>query len=91
MGPYTPRVRRDLDVGPGANSLSVRAPWAPANHLSAQRGWGFHTVRGGTDPGYLRFRPRVVGDVEIWKDLWSGDGTLSSPWRRFFVSEHGRR
>ena len=32
-------------------------------------GWGFHTVRGGFDPGELRFRPRVVGVVEILKDL----------------------
>ena len=39
-------------------------------HLAAitQLGWRFHTLRGGTDPGDLRFRPRVVGVVEIWKD-----------------------
>ena len=38
-----------------------------------------HTVRGGIDPGGHRFRPRVVGVVEIWKDFLSVDGTLSSP------------
>ena len=32
-------------------------------------GWGFHTLRGGIDPGDLRFRLRVVGVVEIWKDF----------------------
>ena len=34
---------------------------------TSQNGWGFHTLRGGIDPGNLRFRPRVVGVVEIWK------------------------
>ena len=32
-------------------------------------GLGFHTLRGGIDPGDLRFRPRFVGDVETWKDF----------------------
>ena len=41
--------------------------------------WGFHTLRGGIDPGDLRFRPRVAGIVEIWKDFKPGDETLSSP------------
>ena len=27
--------------------------------------WGFHIVRGGVDPGELRFRPRVVGVVHV--------------------------
>ena len=36
-------------------------------------------MRGGIDPGNLRFRPRVVGVVEVWKDFYSGDDTLSSP------------
>ena len=30
---------------------------------------GFHTVRGDIDPGYLRFRLRVVEFVEIRNDL----------------------
>ena len=29
----------------------------------------FHTLRGGIDPGDLRFRPRVVGVVEIFRDV----------------------
>ena len=28
---------------------------------------GFHTLRGGNDPGDLPLRPRVVGVVGIWK------------------------
>ena len=35
-------------------------------------GWGFHTVRGGVDPGKLRFRPRVVGVAHVWKDFDPG-------------------
>ena len=35
-------------------------------------------MRSGIDPWDLRFRPRVVGAVEIWKDFKSGDETLSS-------------
>ena len=30
---------------------------------------GLHTLRGGIDPGDLRFRPRDVGVVEIWRDI----------------------
>ena len=37
-------------------------------------------MRGGVDPPReLRFRPRVVGFVDVWKDFRSGDGNLSSP------------
>ena len=33
-----------------------------------QWGWAFHTLRGGIDPGDLRFRRGVVGVVDTWKD-----------------------
>ena len=46
---------------------------------TSQVGWGFHTLRGGIDPGDLRFRPRVVGVVEMWKDFQYEDETLSYP------------
>lgn len=36
-------------------------------------------VEGGIDPGDHPFRPRVVGFVNMWRDLWSWDGTVSSP------------
>ena len=42
-------------------------------------GLGLYTVRSGIDPGDLRFRPRYVGVMEIWKDFLSGDGNVSSP------------
>ena len=32
-------------------------------------GWGFHTVRGGIDPGNHRFCPRFVGVVDVSKDF----------------------
>ena len=28
--------------------------------VACQWGWGFHTLRGGIEPGDLRFGPRVV-------------------------------
>ena len=40
-----------------ATSQLATSPWD----------WGFHTVRGGVDPGEFEFRTRVVGVVEIWK------------------------
>ena len=30
-------------------------------------GWGFHTVRGGIDPGDLRFRNQDVGSFRMLK------------------------
>ena len=53
--------------------LSPRsASMSPSKSAITQRGWGFHTVRGGIDPGNIRFRPRVVGVVDIWKDFDRG-------------------
>ena len=48
--------------------------------ISNQRmGLGFPTVRGVLDPGDHRSRPRLIGVVNVRKDLRSGDGTISSP------------
>ena len=33
------------------------------------QGWGFHTVRGGIEPGEHRFRPRYVVVVDVRKDF----------------------
>ena len=44
-----------------------------------QWGWGFHIARGEFDPGDLRFRPRVVEGVEIWKGFYPGEISLASP------------
>ena len=35
---------------------------------------GLDTVRGGVDPGDLRFRRRAVGVVDEWKDFLTGGG-----------------
>ena len=51
----------------------------PNQSAIGQWGWGFHTVRGGFDPGDHRFRPQVVGGVDVWRALRPGGGTLSSP------------
>ena len=41
---------------------------SPSQSAIIQWGWGFHTLRSGTDPvGSLP--SRVVGVVEIWKDF----------------------
>ena len=50
--------------------LSPRAgSMTPSQSAITHWGWGFHTLRGGIDPRDLRFRPRVVGIGEIWKDF----------------------
>ena len=50
--------------------------WALAVRTPA---WGFHTVRGGIDPGVNHVRPQYVGVVDVWKDLPFEECTLSSP------------
>ena len=55
-----------------------------------QLGWGFHTMRGGINPGDLRVRPRVVRVVEIWKD--SNPAMRPYPprvWRDFGIVPRG--
>ena len=75
MGPYPPRVRRDLDVDP-EGQLSPRASsMSPSQSAITLCGWGFPTLRGSIDPGDLRFRPRVVGIVDRVVgivDKWKG-------------------
>ena len=56
MGTYLPR---------GALAVCT----IPSQSAIGQWGWVFHTVRGGFDPGDHRFRPHVVGDVDVWKDF----------------------
>ena len=56
MGPCRPRVALALFPSPSQSAIG-------------RRGWGFHNVWGGFDPGDHRFRPRVVGVVDVWKDF----------------------
>ena len=34
-------------------------------------------MRGGIDPGDLRFRPRIIPVVDVWNNFGSGDGNVS--------------
>ena len=48
----------EMTTYPPQVALALRTPgWDLA---SSQWGWGFHTVRGGIDPGDHHFRPRFV-------------------------------
>ena len=58
-------IREWDPVVPGCRWLYIRSP---ANQRWA-RDWGFHTVRGGFDPGDHRFRPEVVRVVKVLKDF----------------------
>ena len=51
----------------------------PNQSAISQRGWDLHAVRGGIDSGDLCFPLRLVRDVDVWQEVLSGDGTLSSP------------
>ena len=51
---------------------------SPSHLATSQCGWGFHTLRGDIDPGDRHFRLRVAGVVDMWRELSSGDETLSS-------------
>ena len=64
-----------------ARGETLAACWLHESQpISNQRwDWGFHTSRGGINPGDLYFGPRVVGVVEVWKDFSSGNQTLFSP------------
>ena len=58
---------------PGMGSYRPRLALAffsiPSQSAIGQWGWGFHAVRGGFHPAGHRFRPRVVGVVDVRKDL----------------------
>ena len=60
----------------------------PKAHLSRRagsmrqqptNGVGLHTVRGGIDPGDLRFSAKDVGVLQMLKDFLSGDEKILSP------------
>ena len=62
-GAVGPRGWLEGQLSPRASSMS------PSQSAITLCGWGFPTLRGSIDPGDLRFRPRVLGVVEVWKDL----------------------
>ena len=56
----TSALARGAKRSPRAGSMS------PSQSATSQRDWGLHTMRGGIDPGDLRFRPRVVGVAKVY-------------------------
>ena len=50
-------------------ALWPHEPQPASESAITQLGWGFHILPGGIDPGDLRFRPRVVEVVEVWRDF----------------------
>ena len=55
--------------GLAPHPLRVALALRTQTNQQSDRGWGFHTVRRGIDPGNHRFRPRFVGIVDVWKDF----------------------
>ena len=73
-----PRVRWNLDVVPRRNSRR-RCLHKPQPISNQPMGLRFPHRAGGVLTRGISFRPQGVGFVHVWKDFWSGDGTLSSP------------
>ena len=78
MGPYLPRVRRKCPPLMGLYPPTT-ALWSSNQSAIGQRDWGFLTVQGGVDPRKLGLLPRLLKVLEMWNDLWTGDGTLYPP------------
>ena len=78
MGPYLPRVRRKCPLLMGLYPPWT-ALWSSNQSAISQRDWGFLIVQGGVDPRKLGLLPRSMEVLEMWNDLWTGDGTLYPP------------
>ena len=74
---YYPRLRRDLGACPG-KTLDARGLRGLQPIIHHPVALGFQHLRGGIDPGDLRFRSRVFIVVVIWNDFRCGDRRLSS-------------
>ena len=78
MGPYLPRVRRKCPPSMGLYPHRT-ALWSSNQPAISQRDQGFLTVQGGVDLRKLGLLPRLMDILEMWNDLWTGDGTLYLP------------
>ena len=65
-------------MSPGATMASRRLHEPQAISINPVD-LGLPHPAGSMDPGDLRYRPRVVADVEIWRGFSVGDGMISSP------------
>ena len=79
MGTYPPRFAAVPRGWPGGKLLPRAGSVGPSQTSITQWDRGFHTLRGGIDPGDLRFCPGVVGAVGILLNFSSGDENLISP------------
>ena len=52
------------------------ALWSSNQSVISQRDWGFLTVQDGVDPRTLGLLSRFMEVLDMWNDLWTGDGTL---------------
>ena len=59
--------------------LPRTALWSSNQSETRQRDWSFLTVQDGVDPKKIRLLPRLMEVLEMWNDLWTGDGTLYPP------------
>ena len=78
VGPYLPRVRRKCPLLMGLYPPRT-ALWSSNQPAISQRDWGFLAAQGGVDPRKLGFLPQLMEVLEMWNDLWTGDGTLIPP------------
>ena len=78
MGPHLPRVRRKCPPLMGLYPLRT-ALWSSNQSAKSKRDWGFLAVQGGVDPRKLDLFPPLMEVLDMWNDLWTGDGTLYPP------------
>ena len=77
---FCPRVVRVIDVCTDHLCLDEPPGWRWLHEPQAIICDGASRVAEVSTPcGASFFRPRVVGDVDFWRDFRAGDGSLSSP------------
>ena len=59
--------------------LPRTALWSSKQSAIDQRDWGFFTVQGGVDQRKLGLLPRLIEVLDMWNDLWTGEGTPNTP------------
>ena len=57
----------------------MTALWSSNQSATIQQDRGLVTVQGAVHPRKLGVLPRLTEILEVWNDLWTGDGTLYPP------------
>ena len=78
MGSYLPRVGRNCPPLTGLYSPRT-VLWISNQSAGSQPDKGFFAVQGGVDPRKLVFLRRLMESLDMWNDLWTGDGTPHPP------------